>query len=100
MATSKIAKNITQSPIVKELQLSYTVAANSTYNTNIKTLIDNNMPANHHFGGICGFVSNNVQVITINCGYYDSNYSLQLANRSGSAIGSTLYRIFYIAIPD
>lgn len=84
---------------IRELQISYTINANSSYNTNLKTLIDNDMPSGYKFGGLAGFATNNIQVIMNNCGYYDSAYSLQLANRSGSAIGSTICRIFYIAQP-
>lgn len=100
MATSVIKKITATSPIIKEIQHSYSISANSTYNTNLKTLIDNNMPSGYHFGGLCGYSSNSVQVITTNFGYYDSAYSLQLANRSNSAIGNTVYRIFYLAIQD
>ena len=97
MATSIIK---TASQIVKELQITYTINANSTYNTNLKSLIDGEMPSGYHFGGLCGFSSNNIQVKTTNCGYYDSAYSLQLANRSNTAISSTTYRLFYLAIPN
>lgn len=100
MATSAIKRITATSPIIKEIQHTYSIAASSTYNTNLKTLIDNNMPSGHHFGGLCGFSSNNVQALTTNFGYYDSAYSLQIANRGNTAIGSTLFRIFFIAIPD
>lgn len=84
-------------PRVREISFNYTIGANSTYNVNLKTLIDNNLPSGYRFCGLCGYASNNVQVLTTNFGYYDSNYSLQLANRSNSAITSTLYRVWYLA---
>ena len=96
MATSKIIKN--PEFIVKEKSFSYTIDANSTYNTNLKTLIDGDIPSGYRFGGLAGYSSNNVLVLTTNFGYYDSAYSLQLVNRSNSAISSTTYRVFYLAI--
>lgn len=99
MATSTIKKSAGLSPQIVAIQLNYTINANSTYNTNLKTLVDNNMPNGYHFGGLCGYASNNVQVLTTNFGYYDSAYSLQLANRGGSQI-TNIFRIFFIAIPD
>lgn len=99
MATSTIKKSAGLSPQIVLIEHNYTINANSTYNTNLKTLVDNNMPNGYHFGGLCGYASNNVQVLTTNFGYYDSAYSLQLANR-GNSQASNMFRIFFIAIPD
>lgn len=96
----RILEELNKKQIIREVSFNYTIAANSTYNTNLKTLIDNDIPSGYTFGGLCGYSSNNIQVLTNNFGYYSSNYSLQLINRSTSAIGSTLYRIWYIAIPN
>ena len=95
---SSVIKNTAS--MVREISFNYTISANSTYNTNLKTLIDNDMPSGYRFGGIVGYSSNNVQVMTTNIGYYDSSYSLQLANRGGTSISSTLYRVFYLAMPN
>ena len=97
MASSKITKQKTG--VLREIQVQYSIAGNSTYNANLKTLIDADMPSGYQFGGLGGFSSNNVNVVINNCGYHDSAYSLQMWNRSSTATGSQIARIFYIAQP-
>lgn len=97
MAVSTI-KN--KESVIRYIDFTYSINANSSYNRNLKTLIDNDMPSGYRFGGLAGFASNNVQALTTNYGYYDSQYSLQMANRSGSAISNQTFRVLYIAVPN
>lgn len=62
-----------------------TVAANNNNNTNLKTLIDADMPSGYKYVCISGFSTNDVQLIPIAVRYNDSAYSLQVANRSTSS---------------
>ena len=96
MATSTIKND---NSVVRYIDFTYSVNANGSYNRNLKTLIDSDMPSGYRFGGLAGFASNNIQALTTNFGYYDSQYSLQMANRSGSAISNQTFRVLYIAIP-
>lgn len=62
-----------------------TVAANNNNNTNLKTLIDADIPSGYKYVCISGFSTNDVQLIPIAVRYNDSAYSLQVANRSTSS---------------
>ena len=62
-----------------------TVAANNNNNTNLKTLIDSDIPSGYKYVCISGFSTNDVQLIPIAVRYTDSAYSLQVANRSNTS---------------
>ena len=97
MASSKIQKHT--SSLLREIQIPYSMSGNSTFNTNLKTAIDNDLPSGYKCGGVTGFATNDVNAVVNNIGYYDSAYSIQLWNRSNSAISDKLCRVFYLAIP-
>ena len=96
MATTTIKNG---NSVVRYIDFTYSINANSSYSRNLKTLIDDDLPSGYRFGGLAGFASNNIQTLTTNFGYYDSQYSLQLANRGGSAISNQIFRVLYIAVP-
>ena len=77
---------------------SYSMGANGNANTNLKTLIDANVPSGYECIGICGYATNSVYVQVCNCYYSDSPYSLQLSNRANSTQAETC-AIFYLAMP-
>ena len=77
---------------------SYSMGANGNANTNLKTLIDADMPSGYECIGICGYATNSVYVQVCNCNYADSAYSLQLSNRANSTQTGTC-AIRYFAMP-
>lgn len=79
----------------RTVQWSYSLTANGNSNTNLYTLIENNLPANNRFLGLAGFTTGNVQVVPISVRYSDSDYALQIRNLSSSAQTGTV-TIYYI----
>ena len=77
---------------------SYSMGANGNANTNLKTLIDADMPSGYECIGICGYATNSIYVQVCNCNYSDSAYSLQLSNRANSTQTGNC-AIWYIAMP-
>lgn len=73
------------------------IAAGASYNTNLKTLIDADLPAGKTCVGITGFATNNEYTFVTACMYADSNYSLQLHNAGSGAYSSTV-KVYYICI--
>ena len=62
-----------------------TVPANGSTNTNLKTLIDNDMPSGYKFVGIIGYSTNDIYLSLVSARYYSGAYSLQVSNRYGSS---------------
>lgn len=76
----------------------YSMSANGNTSTNLRTLIDNDMPDGYGFGGLSGFATNSIYVQVCNLKYANTSYSLQLANRSASSVSGNM-EVYYIAIP-
>lgn len=95
---SSVIKN--RNPVLREMQFLYSIPASSTYNTNLKTKIDDDLPSGYKFDGLIGYATNNVNVIVTNFGYYDSQYSLQMVNRTASALNNITFRLFYRILPQ
>lgn len=93
MATS-IIKNI--KPTIRTISIAYSIAANGNFNTNLKTLIDNDMPSGYMYGGIGGWTTNSNNVFMNSCNYGDSAYSFQLGSMA-AASGNAL--VSYMAVP-
>lgn len=74
---------------------SYSIAANGSYATNLKTLIDNNKPSGSRVLGIVGYSTNDVSVVAVALKYQSSNYSLQLRNLA-NATNAHSVDIFYL----
>ena len=70
---------------VKVLNVNYSISANDSYNTNLKTLIDADLPSGHKCIGISGFTTNDINVLPISVRYENSQYSLQMRNISSSS---------------
>lgn len=66
--------------INRSIQVPYTCEANGQFNTNLKTLIDADLPSGYTVLGIVGFTTNDVNVHMIACRYYNTAYSLQIKN--------------------
>lgn len=80
------------------INYSYSMEANGNANTNLKALIDANMPSGYECIGICGYATNSVYVQVCNCNYSGNAYSLQLSNRANSTQTGTC-SIWYCAMP-
>ena len=81
--------------VTRSVSVPYTVAANGQYNTNLKTIIDADVPTGYSVLGINGYTTNEVNVYFVGCSYTDTAYSFQIKNasadqRTGSA------RVWYL----
>lgn len=75
---------------IRSVSWPYTISANSNTNTNLYTLINNDLPSGATCLGVVGFTTNDVNVIPIAMQYYNSNYSAQLRNTSNSSVSNNL----------
>ena len=83
--------------INRQITWPYSITANGQTNTNLKTLIDADIPSGYTFLGIVGFSTAEQSAVPVSIRYINSNYSAQLKNVSSSAISSTLY-VYYLAV--
>ena len=77
----------------------WSVSGSSTYNTNLYTIINADLPSGYRCVGIVGFELGQNQQMLVNCRYVDDNYSFQIRNmatadRSGTAT------IYYLCTPN
>ena len=81
---------------VRSVTWSATVPANGAANTNLKTLIDADLPSGKRFLAIAGFTTNDQSLLLVGA-YYNStsNYSLQVRNISSSSLTKNT-TIFYL----
>lgn len=75
---------------IRSVTWAYTIDANSNTNTNLYTLINNDLPSGATCLGVVGFSTNTVNVVPIAMQYYNSNYSAQLRNISNSSVSNNL----------
>lgn len=75
---------------IRSVTWAYTIDANSNTNTNLYTLINNDLPSGSTCLGVVGFSTNTVNVVPIAMQYYNSNYSAQLRNISDSSVSNNL----------
>lgn len=92
---TKLAKATEQQ---RYIDVSYSLNAGASMHTNLKTLIDADMPSGYTWGGLSGFMSGNSNVCVIACAYANTEWTLQLKNFGTSTI-TTDARIYYIAKP-
>ena len=74
-----------------------TIPANNSNNTNLKTIIDNDMPSGYKFVGISGFSTNDIYITPISVRYHDSAYSLQVSNRYNTN-RTTNIEVYYLCV--
>ena len=72
-----------------------TVSANGSTNTNLKTLIDADVPSGYKYVGISGFTTNDVYLTLTSARYYDTSYSLQVSNRYNTSRTTTV-EVYYL----
>ena len=74
-----------------------TFDANATFNTNLKTIIDADLPAGTKCIGIVGYDSGASTIVIVQLRYYNGNYSLQARN-TGSSQSSKTAIVHYLYI--
>lgn len=84
---------------LRNINWNYTVSAHGEAHTNLKTLIDNDIPAGYKYLGIVGYRTNNANVIVNAVIYLDSGYSLQILNNASSDISNSV-NIQYLCIAN
>ena len=77
----------------------YTVAANGTYNANLYTLINNDMPSGYECVGITGVQSGNKACVAYSFRYLNNGYSLGIRNIGSTAVSSATATIEYLCKP-
>ena len=84
-------KNGLTSFTIRTVSIPYTVASNSSFYTNLKTIIDADLPSGYVCLGIVGFTTNDVAVLVMGVYYASTNYSFQVANTASRSITNTAY---------
>lgn len=94
--TSTIKANAINSVVVRQVTYSYSTGAYGDDYTNLKTLIDADLPSGYTCLGIVGFTSNSGSVVISSARYVDSNWSLQMRNLGSGTISNNAI-IYYMA---
>lgn len=82
--------------INRSIQVPYTCESYAQFNTNLKTLVDADLPSGYTVLGIVGYTTNDVNVHMIACRYYNTAYSLQIKNIGSTAISNNVV-VTYLA---
>lgn len=83
---------------IRSVTHTYSANAGSNANTNLKTLIDNDLPSGYSFLAIAGYGSGNANVVVYSARYANNNYSLGLKNVGTSAVSDSTAEIYYLCI--
>lgn len=83
---------------VRNVTYTYTVTPNTNTSTNLKTLIDADLPAGYEYLGISGVSSGDANVIPYTFRYYNSAYSLALKNVGSTAVVDATATVSYLCI--
>lgn len=86
--------------LVREITSTYSVAAGVSYYTNLKPLIDADLPSGYKCAGIVGYALNSAYCHIANLRYASGTYTIQIGNRSTSAQNNCNLYITYLAIPE
>ena len=84
--TDIVALNNKTTFIQRTVGVPYECTANGQYNTNLKTIIDADVPADYTVLGIVGFSTNNVKISFIACRYAETAYSFQVINLTADTV--------------
>lgn len=82
---------------MRSVTWSYTCEAGAATNTNLKTLIDADLPSGYTCLGVVGFTTNQMDIVPISVRYANSNYSCQIRNVSTTNNRSNTMNIYYLA---
>ena len=85
---------------VRSVRIDYpaTFDANANFNTNLKTIIDGDLPEGTKCIGIVGYDSGASTIVIVQLRYYNGNYSLQARNIGSSAQSNRTAIVHYLYI--
>lgn len=81
-----VPKSEFESLSARSIGIPYTIAANGQWNTNLYTLINQDLPSGYEVLGIVGLTTNDVSVYPVSFQYYNGNYSFQIKNIKNESI--------------
>lgn len=84
---------------VANIPYSFPAVGNASWNTNLKTVLDNNCPTGYSVLGIVGWSTNSIYTMVVACFYHDGAYSLQLRHLTTSAESGT-FDVHYLCIKE
>ena len=84
---------------VRSVTWTYSCNAGAAKTTNLKTLIDADMPSGYKFVALSGFTSGNNACIFYTLRYYDNNYSLGIRNVGASNVSDQTAVVYYLCKP-
>lgn len=85
--------------VIRSVSWTYSCGATDTVNTNLKTIIDADMPSGYKFVAIAGYASGAVTCLPYSIRYADSSYSLAIRNVSSSPVSNITAQIRYLCVP-
>jgi len=85
-------------PQVRTVTWTYTVNAKSYKSSNLKTIIDNDLPIGKRCLGICGFNSGSTAVHFYRLIYADEDNSIGVKSLSGSKLSNKTATIHYLCV--
>jgi len=78
---------------------SFSNIGNASWNTNLKTLIDNDCPSGYSVLGVAGWTTNSIYTMVVACLYLDGNYTLQLRHLTAQEESSSMV-VQYLCMKD
>ena len=90
--------NALQNMEIRSVTYTYTAAKGARVGTNLKTLIDADLPAGKICIGIAGFDSGTASAIINSVYYGDNNYSLSIRNVYNGSLTNKTATIYYLAM--
>ena len=96
-----MAESVIHKPqfVIRELDIKFTVSANDQYNTNLYTLINNDMPSGYRFIAIAGFTTNSQYIVPVSVRYVNTAYSFQV-KRVTTGSETTTANVYYLAVKE
>lgn len=83
----------------RTVTITYSASANDTYNANLKTIIDNDLPSGYKCVGITGVQSGSNACMVYAYRYVNSSYALGIRNVTATAVSSVTATIEYLCKP-
>jgi hypothetical protein len=81
---------------MRSVTWAYSCNAGEATNTNLKTIIDADLPSGYACLGVTGFTTNQIDIVPTSLRYVNSNYSCQLRN-VGTTNRSNTLTVYYLA---
>ena len=84
---------------IRNVRIQYSVSANGSFNANLKTIIDADLPVGGSCLGIVGYTLNDSGVFADAVMYVDSVWSFQIRNITNATISKEA-SIFYLTLQE